>query len=88
MLSKNYDNLSSNNEVIAKTSSTFLNFSKHFLNQRLVALRRSLLVCFMLTIFTSLETTDSENCQNILHHFNKEGYIQSRVGSHIITGVP
>ena len=28
MLTKNYDNVSSNNEVIAKTSSAFLKFSK------------------------------------------------------------
>ena len=28
------------------------------------------------------------NCQNILHNVYKEGYIQSKVGSHIITGVP
>ena len=33
LLTKNYDNMSSNNEVIAKTSSAFLKFSKHFLNQ-------------------------------------------------------
>ena len=34
MITKNYDKVSSNNEVIAKTSSAFLKFSKHFLNQR------------------------------------------------------
>ena len=28
------------------------------------------------------------NCQNILRKFYKEGYIQYKVGSHIITGVP
>ena len=31
MLTKNYDNVSSNNEVIAKTSIAFLKFSKRFL---------------------------------------------------------
>ena len=34
MLTKNYGNVSSNNEVIAKTSSAFLKSSKNFLNQR------------------------------------------------------
>ena len=34
MLTKNYDNVSLNNDVIAKTSSALLEFSKHFLNQR------------------------------------------------------
>ena len=34
MLTKNYDNVSSNNEIIAKNSSAFLKFSKRFLNQR------------------------------------------------------
>ena len=34
MLTKNYDNVSSNSEVIAKTSSAFLKFSKHFLDKR------------------------------------------------------
>ena len=33
MLANNYDE-SSNNEVIVKTSSVFLKFSKHFLNKR------------------------------------------------------
>ena len=34
MLTKDYDNVSLNNEVIAKTSSAFFKLSKHFLNQR------------------------------------------------------
>ena len=34
MLAKNYDNASSNNEVIESTSSAFLKFSKKNLNQR------------------------------------------------------
>ena len=34
LLTKHYDNVSSNNEAIAKTSSAFLKFGKHFLNQR------------------------------------------------------
>ena len=37
----------------------------------------------------TVDTADSEKeCQNILHNFYKEGYIQSNVGSHISTGVP
>ena len=34
MLTKKYKNVSSNNEVIVKTSNVFLEFSKHFLNKR------------------------------------------------------
>ena len=30
MLTKNYDNVSTNNEVIVKTSSVLLKFSKHY----------------------------------------------------------
>ena len=35
-------------------------------------------------IEATLESTDSD----ILHNFYREGYIQSKVGSHIFTGVP
>ena len=45
----------------------------------------------MLTIFTHKQLWILQlliNCQNILHNFYKEAYIQSKVGSHIITGVP
>ena len=40
-------------------------------------------------IETTFDTTESVNgFQNSLHNSYKEGYIQSKVGSHIIAGVP
>ena len=89
MLTKYYDNVSSNNEVIAKPSSAYFEFSKHFCESKMAALRRSL--CSMLAIFTQKQFWILQiltSCQNMLHNFYKEGYLQSKVGSHIITGVP
>ena len=76
------------NEVIAKNISAFIKSSKTILNQRWPL---STPVCLMLTIFTHKQLWILQiliNCQNVLHNFYKEGYIQSKVGSHIITGVP
>ena len=77
------------------TSSTFLNFSKHFLNQRLPGRSPPQFTCMFhanhFHIEATLETTDSDKLSkhsSTFYHFNKEGYIQSKVGSHIITGVP
>ena len=86
---ENYDNMSTNNEVIAKTNSAFLKFGNFFSESKMAALRRSL--CLMLTIFTQKQLWRLQilkSCQNILHNFYKDGYIQSKVGCHIITGVP
>ena len=89
MLKKNYDNASSQNEVIAKNISAFRKSSKKNSESKMAAVRRSL--CLMLTIFTKKQLLILQilsSCQNILHNSYKEGYIQSKVGSHIITGVP
>ena len=89
MLTKIYDNASSTNEVIAKVINAFLTSSKKKSESKMAAVRRSL--CLMLTIFTQKQLSIRQimtNCQNILHNFYKEGYIQSKVGSHVITGVP
>ena len=84
-----YENASSQNQVIAKNISTFLKFSKKKSESRMAAVRSSL--CLMLTIFTQKQLLIVQilsSCQNILHNSYKEGYIQSKFGSHIITGVP
>ena len=39
-------------------------------------------------IKATLESADSDKLSNILYKFYKEGYIQSKVGSHVMTGVP
>ena len=47
--------------------------------------------CFMLTIFTQKQLWILQiltTYQNIFHNFYKERYSQSKVGGHIITGVP
>ena len=56
---------------------------------KMSAVRRSL--SLMLTIFSKKQLLILQiliKCQNSLNNFYKEGYIQSKVGSHIITGVP
>ena len=39
-------------------------------------------------IEATLETTDADKLSKPSSYFYKGGYIQSKVGSHIITGVP
>ena len=61
MLKKNYDNASSQNEVIAKNISVFRKSREKKYESKMAAVRRSL--CLMLTIFTKkqplFDTTDT-----------------------------
>ena len=60
MLTENYYKASSNNEVIAKTSSAFLKFSKNFLNQRWPLSAADYVDANRFHIEATLDTTDSD----------------------------
>ena len=65
MLTKFYDNVSSNNEVIVKTSSVFLKFSKHFLNKSSPPQ-----FLFDANHFHIKATLDTMNFDNLSKHFS------------------
>ena len=79
MLKKNYDNASSQNEVIAKNIRAFRKSSEKFKSEsKMAAVRRSL--CLMITIFTQKQLLILQIlscCENILHNSYKDGYIYS-----------
>ena len=67
----------------------FLNLAEKKSESKMAAVRHRL--CLVLTIFTKKQLWILQfltSSQNILHNFYNEEYIQSKVGSHFITGVP
>ena len=87
---KNYDNASSNNEVIATTSSAFLKFSKKILNQRWPLSAIDMFDAIHFNIEATLDITDSDKLSKHSSYFlQRRIYRVQRWKSHYYTsGVP